>query len=153
MCTQDIEDKLQVLLSESNQQQQDLDRTLSDLTSLKLGYALLQQENIEQAKRFQELLWINQKLLRQLEKQHEKLDDIDADLQEKAETLEEIEGRVHPCGGSGWRLVRYFDMRDPDVSCPQNLALISGIPVRACGRTFNDDCDSLRMDIDEEYST
>ena len=149
--TQEIEDKLQVLLSESNKQQQDLDRTLNDLSSLKFGYAFLQQDNIEQAKRFQQLMWINHKLLWLLKHQHEKLDDIEEDLQEKAETLEEIEGRVHPCGGTGWRLIRHFDMRNPDTECPPNLAQISGIPVRACGRTYNSDCDSLRMDINEEY--
>ena len=140
-----------MLLSESNQQQQDLDRTLNDLSSLKLGYALLQQDNIEQAKRFQELLWINQKLLWQLEKQHEKLGDIDADLQEKAETLEEIEGRVHPCGGTGWIPIPRFDMRNPDQECPEQLDEISGIPVRACGRTFAGPCDAIVLPFVTEY--
>ena len=47
-----VEDKLQELLSESNQQQQDLNRTLNGLSSLKLGYALLQQYKLNASKNY-----------------------------------------------------------------------------------------------------
>ena len=80
---------------------------------------------------------INQKLLWQLKKQHKKLDDIDADLPEKAETLEEIEGRVHPCGGTGWRRAIFLDMTDPNEVCPGEFVLLADIPVRACGDFVN----------------
>ena len=209
---QNIEDKLQVLLSESNQQQQDLDQMLNDLSSLKTGYfllqqenmeqdehfqellwinkkllrqldqmsndlsslktgyALLQQENIEQDEHFQELLWINKKLLWQLERQQEKLndidanlqekakslqkklDDIDADLQEKAETQEEIEGRVHPCGGTGWRRAIFLNMTDPNEVCPGGFILLPNIPVRACGGRGNYTNVMAEFDVSEAYN-
>ena len=96
-------------------------------------------------------MWINHKLLWLLKHQHEKLDDIEEDLQEKAETLEEIEGRVHPCGGTGWRPIPRLDMRNPDAQCPPPLVEIPGIPVRACGRAFTmgRECDPIVVPLGE----
>ena len=34
------------------------------------------------------------------------------------ETLNRIEGFVHPCGGVGWTRVVKVDYTDPSVDCP-----------------------------------
>ena len=148
---QDIEDKLHVLLSESNQQQQDLDRTLNDLSSLKLGFALLQQDNIEQAKRFQELLWINQKLLWQLKKQlkkldnndatfQEKLDDIDADIQKKFETLQEKLDNIDA------------DIQEKAETFQEKLDDID-TDIQENAETFQEKLDDIDADIQEKSET
>ena len=39
-------------------------------------------------------------------------------LVELSDTLEEIEGFVHPCGGPGWRKLEDLNMNDPNQQCP-----------------------------------
>ena len=46
-------------------------------------------------------------------------------FKENAETLEEIEGRVYPCGGTGWRRAIFLDMTDPNEVCPVLLRYTS----------------------------
>ena len=150
--SKEMEQNLKLLLSESNKQQQDLESVSEDLGSLKFGFALLQEDNAHQARLLQQLMDVNTKLLQQLKKQDSKLDDISEDLQDKAETLEDIEGLVHPCGGSGWRELIILDMRDPDQDCPNRLNPLTNLPIRACGRTARPNCDNLRLNVEEPFS-
>ena len=46
------------------------------------------------------------------------LDNIQNCLEDVKETLEEVEGFHHPCGGTGWRQVAYIDTNDPNYVCP-----------------------------------
>ena len=104
-----------------------MDRISDDLGSLKFGFALLQDDNIKLFSHFKELMWVNQKLLAQLQ-------DVQTKLKLKAETLEDIEGRVHPCGGPGWRQVVNFDMRKSSETCPTEWST-NTFPERSCSRT------------------
>ena len=138
---QDTTDKLQTLVSDSFKQQQDLDRISDDLGSLKFGFALLQEDNHKQFQQYQRLININQKLLWQ--------------FQRKIETLENIEGLVHPCGGSGWRRVVHLDMNDYDQNCPPGWQQENGYPERSCSRINNGEsmCDSVLFPVTGgEYS-
>ena len=35
-----------------------------------------------------------------------------------------IEGRVHPCGGTGWRHAIFLDMTHPNEVCPERFILL-----------------------------
>lgn len=46
------------------------------------------------------------------------LGEIQQCTEEARDTLERVEGFIHPCCGDGWRRVVYFDMTDPEETCP-----------------------------------
>ena len=79
-------------------------------------------------------------------------------LEQLQETLDTIEGFVHPCGGSGWRQIVDFDASNPATLCSElNLLEIpTSTGVRTCGRSTNmvNSCDSVTLDIpdDEPYN-
>ena len=53
---------------------------------------------------------------------------------------------IPECGGSGWRLVAFLDMTDPNQICPQSWRLYDQDSVRACGRQISSgvSCDSVQ---------
>ena len=157
-----------------NKQQED---TADILKLMKYGFALIHQTTIDQIERQHRLFNINRRLYRllyhivglihtwrddtknsfkELEAHDEKLDAILDENQNIFQSLENLEGLVHPCGGAGWTPVVNLDMSDPNQDCPAGYALVPNITVRACGRkntnSYMPPCDVATFTTDRSYS-
>ena len=61
------------------------------------------------------------------------LSELKSCVEELSDTLEEVEGYVHPCGGPGWRQVVHLDMNDPNQQCPDPWTESGGpLDIRFC---------------------
>lgn len=64
----------------------------------------------------------------------EELAEIQSCLNEAQDTLDTVEGFLHPCGGPGWRRIVYFDMTDRNTNCPSGWEEIASTTARrSCG--------------------
>ena len=71
-------------------------------------------------------------------------------LVELNDTLEEIEGFVHPCGGPGWRKLEDLNMNDPNQQCPGAWSESDFFGKRAC--TAADSTVLATYTVTESYS-
>ena len=69
----------------------------------------------------------------------EKLDEVQEKVSDVKDTINRIDGEVHPCGGMEWRQVVNYDFSDPTVACPPAWKETITYPRRGCGRLTTGD--------------
>ena len=61
------------------------------------------------------------------------LSELKSCVEELSDTLEEVEGYVHPCCGPSWRQVVHLNMNDPNQQCPDPWTESGGpLDIRFC---------------------
>ena len=104
---------------------------VEEVDDLRCGFDSLKEDVTVLESATSQLLTLSSEIGSCLEEHSEQTESDLSDIRESVESTKEtantIEGLVHPCGGSGWRQVAFFDFRDSDTSCdnpPINTGLV-----------------------------
>ena len=143
---QDIHHFLQIVLSESNYQLQDLKDVKYNLGTLMYGFSLLHDSNSKLTKDSNIHYYKLKNIIETLDDQQNTIDMLSS-------VVEALASRQHPCGGTGWVKVVDLDMANPSHTCPTGWQE-TGYSKRTCGRvsTGSNTCDPASFPVGMSYS-
>ena len=132
---------------------------VEEVGNLRCGFDSLKEDVTVLESASSELLALSSEIGTCLEEHSEQtesdLSDIRDSVENKKETANAIQGLVHPCGGTGWRQVAFYDFKNSDTPCPMGLTQ-SQFPEKPytciAGTSGHSICDTISFPVDGTYN-